>query len=127
MKIRIKDNAIRLRLQQREVQQLRHSGQVTGRTTFAERLYFDYQLLTSAQVEMPTAQLKGATLTIILPTAQAQAWADSNQVGIEHLQPNGTPEGLRLLIEKDFKCLTDRPHEDESDAYPHPAPQSTTC
>lgn len=127
MKIRIKDNSIRLRLMQTEVQQLRHRGEVSACTTFAERQIFSYHLRTDDALDAPNARLAGTTVTVTLPTAQAHRWADTDQVGIEHWQPNGTPDGLRLLIEKDFKCLTDRPHEDESDAFPHPTPSSKTC
>lgn len=127
MKIRIKDNTLRLRLMQGEVQQLRHQGEVSAQTTFAERQLFSYHLRTDDTLAAPEAHLQGSRITVSLPTAQAHRWADTDQVGISHLQPNGTPEGLRLLIEKDFKCLTDRPHEDETDAFPHPSPDAPIC
>ena len=39
---------------------------------------------------------------------------------LEGVQPNGNGEGLRVLVEKDFPCLTARPNEDDSDAFPWP-------
>ncbi len=35
--------------------------------------------------------------------------------------------GLKILVEKDFVCLTGRDDEDESDMYPHPEADSGVC
>ena len=32
-----------------------------------------------------------------------------------------------ILVEKDFQCLAPREGEDESDMFPHPDGDSTTC
>ena len=34
---------------------------------------------------------------------------------------------LRILVEKDFVCLTGREDEDESDMYPHPKADEQSC
>jgi hypothetical protein len=32
----------------------------------------------------------------------------------------GDGKTLRILVEKDFACLTKPPHEDDADAFPNP-------
>ena len=34
---------------------------------------------------------------------------------------------LKILVEKDFVCLTGRDDEDESDMFPHPEAGSRSC
>jgi len=34
---------------------------------------------------------------------------------------------LKILVEKDFVCLTNREDEDESDMYPHPEADKVKC
>ena len=50
----------------------------------------------------------------------ASEWATTDQVGIEKTIFVAEGSDLAILIEKDFKCLTDRPHEDESDLFENP-------
>jgi hypothetical protein len=45
----------------------------------------------------------------------ARAWANGDEVGFE-----GLVGPLRVLVEKDYACLTERPHEDDADAFPNP-------
>ena len=41
-------------------------------------------------------------------------------VGMQKIISVGEEIDLSILIEKDFKCLTDRPNEDESDLFENP-------
>ena len=56
---------------------------------------------------------------VSVPRAQARSWADSDQVGLE-----AEHQGIAILVEKDFKCLTPRKNEDDGDAFPNP---KTAC
>jgi len=66
------------------------------------------------------ATSENGKVVISVPNDVAANWSKSEDLSIDHFLelPNG--EKLRLLIEKDLACLTDRPHEDESDAFPNP-------
>jgi len=47
-------------------------------------------------------------------------WATTDLVGLEHQIQLKGEEKLAILIEKDFKCLQERPGEDEEDMFPNP-------
>jgi hypothetical protein len=52
-----------------------------------------------------------------VPVDVARAWTDGEEVGIESAA-GATP---RILVEKDFACLSPREGEDDGDAFPNPA------
>ena len=54
-------------------------------------------------------------------------WADSEQVSIEAVQTIDDGSELKILVEKDFACLTPREGEDESDLFPHPEEGEANC
>jgi hypothetical protein len=60
-------------------------------------------------------------MTVSVATGVAQAWAASDEVGV-YAQSGA----LAISIEKDFRCLTRPLHQQEPDAYPHPAQPSET-
>lgn len=80
-----------------------------------------YRLERSDLPEM-TASFSNNCICVYVPEDQASTWAGSEQeVGMEHLvRFDGNGNSLRILIEKDFKCLAERPGEDESDNFPNP-------
>ena len=71
--------------------------------------------------------LSDNTLTVRLPESAVLAWATTEQVSLpgEQVLDNGAL--LKILVEKDFVCLTGRDDEDESDMYPHPAAGKVSC
>jgi hypothetical protein len=77
-------------------------------------------VLEQGQVEQPTASFSNQLINITIPASLGMAWANSDQVGIEHETLFGNGQSLRILVEKDFKCLTERSGEDESDHFPNP-------
>jgi hypothetical protein len=120
VKLRIRDNSIRLRLAQGEVAELRSAGVVSARTTFPGGRYLDYAVESSPANIRPQAFLSESTLTVRLPETTVLAWSGSEQVSIEAEQPLDDGDSLKILVEKDFVCLAPREGEDESDLYPHP-------
>ncbi len=62
-----------------------------------------------------------------LPETAVLAWATTDQVSIHGEQVLADGEKLKILVEKDFVCLTGRDDEDESDMYPHPGAGTETC
>jgi len=118
MKLRILDDSIRLRLTQSEVAEIGDRRRVEGRTRFPGGDELCYALV-AAQVDAPTASFEAGQVTVTVPIADALDWARSDRVGIEsHLSLDHGE--LRVLIEKDFRCLAPRDGEDQSDAFAHP-------
>ena len=120
MKLRIRDNSIRLRLERGEVDRLRDAGLVVAKTGFAGGGELGYAVESSAASDAPEALLSGSTVTVRLPESTVLAWADSEQVSIVGEQPLAEGDMLAILVEKDFACLAPREGEDESDMFPHP-------
>ena len=124
MKLRIRDNSVRLRLTRGEVEQLRDTGLVSARTGFPGGRDFQYVVESSPASVNPGAFLSECVITVRLPETTVLAWANSEQVSIrgeQHLDD----DKLTILVEKDFACLAPREGEDESDMFPHPAAAPT--
>lgn len=119
MKIRIKDNSIRLRLTQSEVNLLSKQGKVEKRTHFTPHNILIYAIETADVTEMK-ATFENGKITVYLPQEEARTWINTEQVGMEQFSQLTVDEGLKILVEKDFTCLVKREGEDDMDTYPHP-------
>jgi hypothetical protein len=120
MKLRIRDNSIRLRLTRGEVETLREDGLVSCRTAFPGGRDFQYLLESSPASVNPAAFFSDCIMTVRLPETTVLAWATTEQVSIRGEQLLDDGEKIDILVEKDFTCLAPREGEDESDMYPHP-------
>ncbi|MDH3777965.1 MAG: hypothetical protein OES59_04025 [Gammaproteobacteria bacterium] len=127
MKLRIRDNSIRLRLMRGEVDVLREKGLVTASTQFPGGRTFRYSLESSPASVNPAAFFSESEIIVRLPETTVLAWATSDQVSIDGEQVLVDGEKLKILVEKDFICLTGRDDEDESDMYPHPEADKASC
>jgi hypothetical protein len=124
MKIRISGNSIRLRLSQSEVRVFTETGEVLEHVRFGASPsdVLTYALKRTDAAEM-SASFINNRITVLVPAEQGDTWAYAEQeVGMEHLFRHTPGEGgsLRILVEKDFKCLAERPAEDENDNFPNP-------
>ena len=122
MKLRLRENSIRLRLLQTEVWRLRETGVVSETITFglnpSDNL--TYSLRASADAETIRAQMGGTQIEIFLPLDAAKNWAETGEIGLYAEQKIGGAAILKIAVEKDFVCL-DRPHDaDHENAFPHP-------
>lgn len=120
MKLRIRDNSVRLRLERGEVDALRDKGLVIARTGFPGGREFQYLVESSPASVSPGAFFSANAVTVRLPEKTVLAWANSEQVSIvgEQILDDGEP--LSILVEKDFTCLAPREGEDDADMFPHP-------
>ena len=123
MKIRILDNAIRLRLDRSEVDDIAAGQALTASTHFPGGQVFGYQL--TAVASASEAVFDGSAIVLRIAQATLLAWAtDEHQVGIRESLP--TAEGnLELLIEKDFECLEPRSGENLSNRFVNPNARSS--
>ena len=113
MKLRVQDNSIRLRLTQSEVETVNRDGLVRGRVQFAGSHSFDYVLESSPATVQPEAHLSNNVMTVRIPEMDIRQWAGSDQVSIRSDQLLDDGNQLRILVEKDFHCLSPREGEDE--------------
>lgn len=127
MKLRIRDNSLRLRLTRGEVDALRDDGIVQARTAFPGGREFQYEVESSPASVSPGAFLSNGKVTVRLPESAVLAWANSEQVSITGEQQHKNGEILGILVEKDFACLAPREGEDESDMFPHPQAGESEC
>lgn len=117
MKLRIRGDSIRFRLTRGEVERLRSTGSVEESLSLGiNGKRFTYALNSSGECTRLTADLNDGVLRVMIPAGVAGEWAQTDNVGIE--SPIGSVP--RILIEKDFACLSERAGEDESDMFPNP-------
>lgn len=121
MKIRIQGNSIRLRLSQADVRTFAETGVVEERLQFGlspgESLVYK---LEQADIRQFAATFEDNRISIAVPAETGSNWAATAMVGMESEISLGENKALRILVEKDFKCLTERAGEDESDNFPNP-------
>lgn len=121
MKLRIKGNSIRLRLTKSEVEQFATIGEVNEGVSFGhDKPSLSYAISAIHGIDEPYAEFMNNTISVFIPKGQSVTWADSEEISIEATQPIGNGQQLRILVEKDFGCLTKRPYEDDPDAFPNP-------
>lgn len=131
MKLRIRDDSVRLRLTRSEVSQLKNSKRVQAKTRFGPgpRELLTYCLEIDRRVSEIQASLDGGMVCVKVPEKMGMHWASSDLVALRNEQKIDETSRLKILIEKDFFCLKPRQHEieDESDLYPNPGSHSGTC
>jgi len=127
VKLRIRDNSVRLRLTRTEVDSLRLQGVVTAATGFPGGREFQYRVESSPAIVNPAAFFSDNTIAVRLPETAVLAWASTDQVSLPGDQVLDDGTRLRILVEKDFACLAPREGEDESDMYPHPEADIKRC
>ena len=120
MKIRIQGNSIRFRLRQREVKHFQELGEIKEEMCFgilpAEKLSFVLKATHSERFEI---FWEGNMVTVQVPASLASKWTNTDLVGFEEEVNTSAKQVIRVLIEKDFKCL-DGVGVDDEDAYPNP-------
>lgn len=112
------NNSIRLRLAQEEVTSLADGHAIMGNVPFPNGSSWTYQLVAKSQKMLFDAELLDHGISISLSKDGCAALQATDLVGHdgELYTPNGP---LKILVEKDFKCLTPR-NEDESGLFENP-------
>ncbi len=117
MKIRIRENSVRLRLTKTEVDEFAEKGYIEEHTNFGTSV-LTYALM-ATEKDVMSADMVNNTITMYIPEAKAKDWATSQKVGYDANMSLADGNELYLLLEKDFKCL-DNTDEDQSDNYENP-------
>jgi hypothetical protein len=125
MKIRINSNSIRLRLTKTEIATFAEVGVVSESINFGDsKLKY---ILKKGDTKTLIVSYHSNEIEVIVPDAQAKTWTNTDLVSLDEFITIAKNETLRILVEKDFKCLNPRVHEDETDHYPHPNEQEMVC
>lgn len=117
MKLRILKNAVRLRVNKTELDQFL-SGHPVIETVEFPNASLQYALMPTPESEIKVS-FNANRLAIHLPMAWGKEWEKEDKVGFDAVQEfNG--KTMKILVEKDFKCLSPERTEDESDNFDHP-------
>lgn len=118
MKIRIKDNSVRLRLTKSEIDEFKRNKQVSAETNFGSTRLI-YKIQVEPNNNSLTADFHNNTITVYMPQNLFIDWTTTDWVGYDANM--ALPDGnlLFILVEKDFKCL-DGTTEDQSDMFDNP-------
>jgi len=126
VKLRLLDDSIRLRLSRSDVAAADGGGRVQAQTRFPGGRTFTYVLETSPEGSPVEAAYNDDRMVVRLPRADMTAWAnDDTAVSLRRDVDLADGAVLKLLIEKDFQCLSHRHDEDQSDLYPNP--ETSSC
>lgn len=121
MKLRLLDDSIRLRLSRSEVLAASEKGVVEGQTRFPDGSRFTFALEGLDGEPGASAAYENDRLVVKLPSPDISAWAmDDSAVSLHGELPLPAGGRLKLLVEKDFQCLTPRSDEDQSDLFTNP-------
>jgi hypothetical protein len=115
VKLRIQGSALRLRLTQKEVAQLRDGSCVESSIEFGPGHALVYVLEGSFHAKALSANFDGQAIRVTVPVQVMTDWIEGDQVSIQAL----SQAGVQLLIEKDFQCLH-KSGEQDPEAYPNP-------
>lgn len=120
MKVRITGNSIRFRLKQKEVKQFGEQGEIKEELSFgtlpADKLSF---ILKAGNTDRFTISWESNQVMLQVPAGLRADWTNTDLVGFENDILTAQGQLLRILVEKDFKCL-DGIDVDDEDAYPNP-------
>jgi hypothetical protein len=120
MKIRIHANSIRFRLKEHEVKSFEKNKVVKEELRFGTEItdQLQFVLVCSEMAEFALEQ-NGMIIQLNIPGYVAKEWADTDKVAIEQMVTTSKGEQIKILVEKDFKCL-DGSEQDNVGAYPNP-------
>ena len=130
MKLRLKGNSIRVRMDRKDLAELLGCGRTIDMVRFGpgpSRTFTYAVKLGTAPHNRPRAEYIAGHLLVILDRGDAETWFSGDRVGFEHRQLLEDGSAIRVILEKDLACL-DRPAGDESeDAWAFPNPSVASC
>lgn len=116
MKLRLRGNSVRLRVNRREVDGLAAGASLEQKVHFPGEASFSYVLEASKDAR-PGASFRQGVIRISAPHTLIQDWATGDSIGIYfELPANGA--SLTVAIEKDLECVDGSPEERDPEAFP---------
>jgi hypothetical protein len=120
MKMRVQGNAIRFRLNRREVEDFARTGRASACVNFPGGAQLLYTLERSSSAHEVEASFIGGEVLIRVPEGVAQSWACSDEVSLTGEQALESGDRLAIIVEKDFQCMHKGEEGKDPDAYPNP-------
>lgn len=119
MKLRIRGNSVRIRVSRGELAQIAEDGFAEDTVEFSPgaRLSYRVEVVPSGPIR---ASYDEHCIRIALPSDAVRQWVEPDRVSIDSEQALGEGRRLKILVEKDFACLTPRDGEDDGDLFPNP-------
>jgi hypothetical protein len=122
MKLRLKDNSIRVRLLRSEVEALAGEGRIEAHTLLSPtdawgRL--SYAIEHAERYRTLGVSLVDREIRVTAPSRDILAWARSEQVGVYGEQVVFGGATLTVALEKDFACI-DGSDQDNADTFENP-------
>jgi hypothetical protein len=118
MKLRIRNNSLRIRLNRNEVAELSQGKLLQESVAFPGGSAFSYRL-SMAIDELTSVTFLDGTLTLAIPEQSVRDWSGSDDIGLYYKLDAGSP--LDIAIEKDLECLDAPDEERDPFAYPRKA------
>ena len=116
MKLRFRQNSLRLRLNQREVNELAAGIALEEDVSFPGNTRIRYILEPYGQ-HTAAASFEGGVIRVSAPGNDVKEWASSEAIGMYfNLPADGSL--LKVAIEKDLECVDEPPEERDPDAFP---------
>jgi hypothetical protein len=116
MKLRFRENSLRLRVNRREVEGLASGATLEERVLFPGNAGISY-VLESSPDSSPRASFHDGVIRISTPEAFIKSWVDGDTIGIYFELPAGEA-ALKVAIEKDLECIEGPVEERDPDAFP---------
>jgi Family of unknown function (DUF7009) len=127
MKLRLKGNSIRVRMDRKDLAELLGCGRTIDVVRFGPgpARTFTYEVkLGTAPRNQPRADYIGGHLVVTINRDDAEAWLTGDRIGFDHRQLMDDGGAIRVIVEKDFACLDRPPGDEEEDAWAFPNPSS---
>jgi hypothetical protein len=114
LKLRLRDDSMRLRLTRSEVAALAQGGAVESCTRFGPDRALRFAVVSGSA---STVSFTDSVITVRIAGEALDRWAASEELACGFAQ-SWQDGSLRVLIEKDLACAKPRPGDDNSDAFP---------
>ncbi len=121
MKLRFRNNTLRLRVNQQEVNSLASGAALEESVVFPNNSQFVYRFEPVLGTQ-PQASFEAGRLEVIAPLRDIEAWASGDSVGLYFNLP-AQASTLRVAIEKDLECVDGPPEERDPHAFPRAGKQ----
>jgi hypothetical protein len=116
MKLRLRGNSIRLRLNRRDVDELASGNALEERVFFPGSARLSYALEPRID-DGAGACFDGGAIRIAVPSVVVSEWARSEEIGLYYDFAAGEQQ-LKVAIEKDLECLHGPEEEQDPEAFP---------
>ena len=124
MKLRFRDNSLRLRVNRPEVENLAVGGSLEERIEFPGGARLSY-ILESSPEAAAGASFREGVIRVSAPDWEIKDWARGDAIGL-YFQVTGGSATLKVAIEKDLECVEAQPDEREPDAFPRRTTSAAT-